>query len=127
MTLAPQPAQLSGRRAGDDGVRLLSLAVLEHAGALQHERAGPGADASDESLEPDERRRAVAAVHHQVLDLSFTLDVAGEALGHARARQFRLVLTFVVGLFVPSLDGEPCIRGLLHWLWSVESGMSDTY
>src|SRR5262249_4756536 len=78
---------------------------------LEDEGTGPAADSSHDALEADERGRAVAAVHHQVLDPSLRLDVAGEILRDAGARQPR-ALPFTVGFLLPGLDGEASIGGL---------------
>src|SRR5690349_5357476 len=65
---AGQALELTRRGAGDDGIALLRLPTLEHAGALEHETARPAAEPPGDALEPDERGRAVVSIHHQVLD-----------------------------------------------------------
>src|SRR5262249_17762458 len=55
-----------------------------------------------------------AAVHHEVVDLPFPFDVAGESLFDGRPREFGEIGTFAVGFFIPVRDGEPGIRGLVH-------------
>src|SRR5690242_7469623 len=112
--LAAQSAQLSRAGPGDHRVGLLRLTVLEDAGALQHKAPSPGADASDESLETDERRRPVVAVHHQILDLRFSREITGERLGDAGAGHFGQARALTVGLFIPALEGEARVRRLLH-------------
>src|SRR6266699_5528759 len=112
--LAAQAAQLPGPGPRDNRVGLLCLAVFEHAEALEHKGAALGADSSHESLEPDKRCRAVAAVHHQVFDLSLALDLSSEGLGDAGPSEFWQVLALTIGLFIPGLDGESRIRGVLH-------------
>src|SRR5690348_14167478 len=81
--IATEALKLSSRGTGDDGIRLLRLAVLEHPDPLQHKGSGLAADSSYHPLEANERGRAVAAIHHQVLNLPFPLDVAGEGLRDA--------------------------------------------
>src|SRR6185436_1889018 len=88
-TLAPEGAKVSGTRAGNHEVRLFRLAVLEHAGALEHKGPGLATDSPGDPFEADESGRAVAPVHHQVFDLALTLDVTREALGYRRARESR--------------------------------------
>src|SRR5262249_1824362 len=114
--VAPKALQLSGRGPGDNGIGLLCLTVLEYSGALQHEAPLLPADSSDDPLEANERRRAVAPVHHQVLDLPFALDIGGQCLRDGRPGKLWQVGTLAVGLLVPGLDGESSIRVLLHWL-----------
>src|SRR5690242_9021232 len=111
---ASETVQFSGGGARHYGIGLLCLAVLEYPGALEHKRAFLSPDASGDPLEPDERRRPVAAVHHEVVDLPFPVDVAGEGLLHGGPRELRKIGALAVGLFIPALDGEPGIRGLLH-------------
>src|SRR6185503_2315674 len=101
-----QALQLAGAGTRHDGVALFRLPALEHTGALEHEAARPPIEASDDALETHERRRAVAPVHHQVLDVALALETAGERLRDARARQLGSVLPLTVGLLVPCLDGE---------------------
>src|SRR5688572_25301237 len=112
--IAAQAQQLAGTGAGDDGIGFLCLAVLEYPGSLEHKCSGPAADSSDYPLEADERRRAVAAVHHQVFGLSFPLDIAGEGLRDAGPGKFWQVLALAIRLLIPVLDGKSSIRGLLH-------------
>lgn len=82
--VAQEAAEFPSRRAGDYGIGLLRLPVLEHASALEHEGAGLAGDSSHDSLESDEGRRTIAAIHHQVFDLPLPFDIAGVALGDAR-------------------------------------------
>src|SRR5882762_1177104 len=119
--IAPESAQIPGRRARDDGIGLLRLAALEYPCALQYKSAGLAIDSSGESLEPDEARRAVAAVHHEVLNLPFPLEITGESLGDAGPCKFWEVRALAVRLFIPALDGEPSIRALLHVTLSPKS------
>src|SRR5213593_4529234 len=78
--LAAKAPKLSGAGAGDDEVGLLRLAVLEYSSALEHKAARFPCNVPDDPLEADERRRAVAAVHHQVFDMPLARDIAGERL-----------------------------------------------
>jgi hypothetical protein len=78
--IAAQAAQLSRSGTRDDGIGLLGLATLEYPGALQHEAARFTTDSSDDPLQSDERRRTVAAVHHEVFDPPLALDITGERL-----------------------------------------------
>src|SRR4051794_17577236 len=112
--LATETPEFASPGTGDDGVRLLRLAVFEDARPLEDKAAVAASNPSGESLESDEGRRAVAAVDHQVFDMPLAVDLAGERLHHRRARHLRQILAFAVGLLVPALDGEPCVRGLLH-------------
>src|SRR6185312_16262529 len=58
--LAAKVSQLAGPRASDDGIRLLGLAALEGSRPLEDERSRSAAELADDSLHPDECRRAVA-------------------------------------------------------------------
>src|SRR5438445_7420320 len=78
--LAAQASKLSGSGARDDGIGLLRHAVLEYSRALEHEAARFPCNVPDDPLEADERGRAVAAVHHQVLDVPLARDIACERL-----------------------------------------------
>src|SRR3954468_18138824 len=49
--VALEAGQVARRGAGDHGVGLLRLSVLEDTGALEHEGAAPAADATDDPLE----------------------------------------------------------------------------
>src|SRR5258706_11528181 len=112
--VSTEALELSGRGSRDDGIGLLRLGVLEYSDALEHETSGPATEAPNDPLEADERGRAVAAVHHQVLDLPFPLEIAGEGLQDGGPSESWLVLALAVGLFIPGLDGEPSIRALHH-------------
>src|SRR5215218_8677455 len=103
--VAAEVPQGSGGRAGDDGIGLLCLPTLEHAGALEHEGAGLAANSSDHLLETYERGRAVAAVHHQVLGLPFPLDIPGVGPDDAGPSKSWAVRALTIGLLVPALDG----------------------
>src|SRR5881409_2117847 len=78
--LATQATKLSGSGARDDRIGLLRHAVLEYSSALEHKAARLPCNVTDHPLETDEPGRAVAAVHHQVLDLPLPRDIAGERL-----------------------------------------------
>src|SRR2546430_5917142 len=78
--LAAEDTKLSGSGARDDGIGLLRHAVFEYSSALQHKAARSPCNVPDDPLEADERGRAVAAVHHQVFDMPFAHDLAGESL-----------------------------------------------
>src|SRR2546427_10357974 len=85
--LAAQASKLSGSRARDDGIGLLRHTVLEYSSALEHKAARFPCNLPDDALEADERGRAVAAVHHQVLDMPLACDIAGERLRDGGPRQ----------------------------------------
>src|SRR5262249_48349793 len=78
VALTAETLKLSASGSGDHRIALLRLPALEYPGALQHEAAALAGNASDNPLEPDERCRAVGAVHHEVFDLTLPLDVAAE-------------------------------------------------
>src|SRR6266581_8532052 len=78
--LAAQAPKHSGAGTRDDEVGLLRRAVLEYSSALEHKPARFPCNVPDDPLEADERGRAVAAVHHQVLDMPLARDIAGERL-----------------------------------------------
>src|SRR5512146_572685 len=111
---AAEATQLSSGGARDDRIGLLGLAALEYPKALEYERPALPTDSSANALEADERRRAVAAVHHKVLNLPFPLDIAGEGLRDAGPSEFWQVLALTVRPFVPVLDGESSIHALRH-------------
>src|SRR5437773_10335510 len=77
---AAQASKLSCAGARDDEVGLLRRAVLEYSSALEHKAARFPCNVPDDPLEADERGRAVAAVHHQVLDMPLARDIASERL-----------------------------------------------
>src|SRR5438876_8909755 len=77
---AAQASKLSGTGPRDDEIRLLRRAALEYSSALEHKAARLPCNVPDDPLEADERGRAVAAVHHQVFDMPFARDIAGERL-----------------------------------------------
>ena len=83
--------------------------AFEDASALEDKRASLPGDPSGDSLQADEGRRAVAAVHHQVLDRSFAFDLAGQGLADCRTSELWQVLSLAIGLFLPVLDGESSI------------------
>src|SRR5687768_3997198 len=112
--VAQKAPQVSGGGARDNGVGLLRLTVFEDASALEHEAATPAADSSIDLLETYKACRAVATIHHEVLDLRLRFDIAGVGLGHPGASEFWPVRALAVRLFIPALDGEPGICGLLH-------------
>src|SRR5689334_18459253 len=114
MAISPQALELSSCGTGDDGIGLLRLAVLEYPAAFEHERSRPPTDSSDEPLQANERCRAVAPIHHEVLDLPFPLDITSERFRDLGPSKSGKVVTFAVRRFVPRLDGEPRIRALLH-------------
>src|SRR2546422_2463354 len=78
--LAAEAPKLSRAGARDDDIGLLRRAVLEYSSTLEHEAARIPCNAPDDPLEADERGRAVAAIHHQVFDMPFAHDIAGEGL-----------------------------------------------
>src|SRR5207249_2063435 len=95
--VAQKALQLSSCGAGDNGIGLLRLPAFEYASALEHEGAGLAADSSDDQLEAYEGSRAVAAIHHEVLDLPLPVDIASVGLGDARPSEFWLVLALTIG------------------------------
>ena len=78
--LAAQALKLSGAGARDDEIGLLRHAVLEYSSALEHEAARFPCNVPDDSLEADERGRAIAPVHHQVFDMPVACNITGERL-----------------------------------------------
>src|SRR5690348_4643977 len=92
--VAADAAQLAGSGSGNNRVGLLRDTVLKHTVSLEHERARLARDSCGDALEADERRRLVAAIHHEVLDASFAFDVAGERLRHARAGELGDIRAF---------------------------------
>src|SRR4029077_3279156 len=112
--VATQATKLSGSRARDDGIGLLRHAVLEYSGALEHKAARFPCNVPDDPLETDERGRAVAAVHHQVLDMPLARDIAGERLRDGGPSQLWQVLALTIGFLFPALDGESGVRNVLH-------------
>src|SRR6266699_146282 len=78
---AAQASKLSRTGPRDDEIGLLRRAALEYSSALEHKAARFPCNVADDALEADERGRAVAAVHHhQVFDMPFARDIAGERL-----------------------------------------------
>src|SRR5712692_519754 len=57
-------------------------------------------------LHPHERSRPVLAIEHQPFDRPFALDVAREALRHARPGQLSSVRHLEIGLLLPCSDLE---------------------
>src|SRR5213593_589519 len=112
--LAAQPTKLSRAGARDDEIGLLRHAVFECSTALKHEAARFPCNVPDDPLEADERGRAVAAVHHQVLDMPLARDIARERLCDGGPSQLWYVLALTIGLLVPGLDGESGVRNVLH-------------
>src|SRR2546427_10442328 len=104
--LAPQASKLPGSGARDDGIGLLRHAVLEYSHALEHKAARFPCNVPDEPLDADERGRAVAAVHHQVFDVTFARDIAAERLCDGGPSQLLESLAFTMSLLVPVLDGQ---------------------
>jgi hypothetical protein len=80
LALAAQASKLSCAGARNDDIGLLRHAVLECSSALEHKAARFPCKLPDDPLETDERRRAVAAVHHQVFDVPLARQIAGERL-----------------------------------------------
>src|SRR3989441_10606791 len=78
--LAAQAPKLSRAGARDDDIGLLRRAVLEYSSSLEHEAARFPCNVPDDPLQADERGRAVAAVHHQILHMPLARDIAGERL-----------------------------------------------
>src|SRR5215211_2727505 len=69
---------------GDDGQLSLGYLSVEGADVLEHEGPCPIADSPDDSLEPDEGRRAAFVVAHQPLDDAVAFEMALEGPGHLR-------------------------------------------
>src|SRR3989442_9922989 len=112
--LAAQAPKLSRPGARDYEIGPLRHAVLEYSSALKHEAARLPCNLPDDPLEADERRRAVAAVHHQVFDMPLARDIAGERLCDGGPSQLWYVLALTIRLLVPALDGESGVRNVLH-------------
>src|ERR1700724_1604175 len=104
--LTAQAPKLFRAGARDDEIGLFRHAVLEYSSALEHEAARFPSTVPDDSLEADERGRAVAAVHHQVFDMPLARDIAGARLCDGGPSQLGYVLALTIGLLVPALDGE---------------------
>ena len=68
----------------------------------------------DDPLEADKRGRAVATVHHQVFDMPFAGDIAGERLRDGGPSQLWQVRALAVRLLVPAGDVESAVRNVLH-------------
>src|SRR5258706_9870129 len=117
--LAAERAKLSRGGARDDEIGLLRHAVLEYSSTLKDEAARLPCDVPDDTLKPDERGRAVAAVHHQVFDMPLAHDIAGERLCDRGPSQLWQVLSLTLRLLVPALDGESGVRDALHVCTSV--------
>src|SRR3989441_8391018 len=114
--LGAQAPKLSRPGARYYEIGLLRHAVLEYSSALKHEAARFPCNLPDDPLEADQRRRAVAAVHHQVFDMPLARDIAGERLCDGGPSQLWYVLALTIGLLVPALDGESGVRNVLHVL-----------
>src|SRR2546430_11236400 len=112
--LAAQAPKLFSAGARDDEVGLLRLAVLEYSSALEHKAACFPCNVPDDPLEADERRRAVAAVHHQVFDVPLARDIAGERLCDGGPCQLGQALALTIRRLVSALDGESGARDVLH-------------
>src|SRR2546426_11777770 len=117
---AAQASKLSCTGPRDDEIRLLRRAALEYSSALEHKAARFPCNVPDDALEADERGRAVAAVHHQVLDMPLTRDIAGEGLCDGGSSQLWDVRGLTIGLLVPALDGESGVGNVLHLFTSVQ-------
>src|SRR6266542_6568734 len=122
--LAAQAPKLARTGAWDDGIGLLRYAVLEYPSALEHEAARFPCNVPNDSLEADERGRAVAPVHHQVFDMPLACNIAGECLCDGGSSQLWVVLALAIRLLVPALDGESGGRNVLHV--SLSSRWSET-
>src|SRR5437016_8223394 len=94
--LAAQAPKLACPGAGDDGIGFPRHAVLECPGALEDEAARFSCNVPDDSLETDERCRAVASVHHQVFDLPLACNIAGERLGDGGSSKLWQALIFPI-------------------------------
>src|SRR6476661_5741391 len=113
-TLAAQAPKLPRTGARDHDIGLLRHAALEYSGTLEHEAAGFPANVPDDPLEPDKRGRAVAGVHHQVLDVPLAGDIPGERLRDGGPSQLWQVLALAIRLLVPARDAETGFRNVLH-------------
>jgi hypothetical protein len=114
LALAAQASKLTRARTMNDDIGLLRHAVLEYSSALEHKAACIPPKVPDDPLEANERSRAVAAVHHQVFDMSLAFDIAGERLCDGGSSQLWEVLALTVGLLVPALYGESGVRNMFH-------------
>src|SRR4029453_7913169 len=102
--LAAQALYLSSTGSRNDKIGLLRHAVFEYSGAMEHEAACLPCNVPDDPFEADERRRAVAALHHQVFDLPLAHEIAGERLCDGGPSELWQVLALTVRLFVPTLE-----------------------
>src|SRR5262249_6972347 len=101
-------------RTGNDKIGLFGYSAFESPRALQNEAARLARESSDDPFKSHEGGRALTEIHHQILDLSLTLDVARVGLGNRRASELGHVDTLAVGLLVPVLDDELRVGTLLH-------------
>src|SRR5437762_6668706 len=62
--VSTEALELSSCGTRDHRKGLLRLAVLEYPDALKHKGSGLGTDSSNDSLEADERSRAILQIHH---------------------------------------------------------------
>jgi hypothetical protein len=93
--VASQPLQVPGCGPGDDGIGLLCLPSLEHAGSLEYEAAGPAGATSNHPRNETVRSRFEAAItrgNQQRLDVS----------GRSRAPAGYLRPYFAVSVAEPS-------------------------
>src|ERR1051325_11058769 len=103
-TVADQAAQLSTRGSGDDGINLLRLTAFEYASAFKDKAASLAANFPGDALESEEHGGAVAAVHHEVIEMSLTHDISRVGLGNAGLGELRQVGALAVRFFVPARD-----------------------
>src|SRR2546423_11792905 len=96
--LAAQTPKLSCAGARNDEIGLLRHAVLEYSSALEHKAARFPCHVSDNALEADKRGRAVGAVHHQILDVPLTGDIAGKSFRDDGPSQLWQALAFATRL-----------------------------
>src|SRR5258705_1203231 len=104
VAVAQETLQISSCGTGDNGIGLLRLSAFQYASALEHEGPGLAADSPNDALEAYEGRRAVAAIHHQVLDLPVPLDIASVGFADAGPTESWLVLGPTLGRLIRPLD-----------------------
>src|SRR3954453_18050811 len=112
--LAAQAPKLSRCGPPDDEICLLCLSAFERAGALEHEGTRLTGDSPDDAFEAHERGRPVGTIHHQILNVPVSFEIAGELLCDGSSGQFREVRALAIRLLVPRLDGEPGVRSVFH-------------
>jgi hypothetical protein len=111
---ATQASKFSRAGPGDDEIGLLRRGVLEYSSTLEHEAARFARNVPDDPLEADARRRAVAAVHHQIFDTPLARDIARERLCDGGPSLLWQIRALTIRPLIPALDGESGFCNALH-------------